>query len=75
MGLSRAHRYTELETSSASEGTSFKSEEKQIKLLIALYMATFCTAYLLDVVSIFVRLLAERHGGVDPEELVEEGTC
>lgn len=38
-------------------------------------MATFCTAYLLDVVSIFVRLLAERHGGVDPEELVEERTC
>lgn len=30
---------------------------------------------LLDVVSIFVRLLAECDGGVDPEVLVEEGTC
>lgn len=38
-------------------------------------MATFCATHLLDVVSIFVCLLAKRHRGVDPEELVEESTC
>lgn len=52
----------------------------KIKVKFILYFENFHTEFnevmiLLNVVSIFVRLLAERDGRVNPEELVEKGAC
>lgn len=75
--LSKAHRCTELGTSLEEEGTSCKDRGNSTErdtCIIGHNLSVDKVMILLDVVAIFVCLLAKGYRGVDPEKLVEKGT-